>query len=103
MTTRLQRRWGETYENPSEKELRQALSDLATDDAEHPDCWLSDDEGWSIAAHQGGSVVLENIATSEGPWHLPKLSSDEVLGLWQLLQNGQIERIRQRQWIEGYN
>jgi hypothetical protein len=102
MTTYLERRWGGGGKNPSEKELRAALAELSTPDEEHPDCWLSDENGWTIAGHQSGKVVLENPESDEGPWHMKKKSPDEVLELWRLLQSGDITAIRAMPWLDGY-
>jgi len=102
MTTHLERRWGGGGQDPTDNELRAALAELATPDAEHPDCWLSSEDGWTIAAHRDGKVVLENVESGEGPWHLLGQTTDAVLELWQLLQAGEINSIRKHQWLPGY-
>jgi hypothetical protein len=101
MTTHLQRRWG-GGQDPTEDELRAALAELETPDAEHPDCWLSTEDGWTVAAHCSGTVVLENVETGEGPWHMASQSSDAVLELWRQLQAGDLDGIRDRPWLPGY-
>ncbi len=100
--TYLERRWGGGGENPEEKELRTAIAELATPDEEHPDCWLSDENGLTIAAHQNGKVVLENPETDEGPWHMKSQSADQIIELWRLLQVGDLEAIRRKPWQKGY-
>jgi hypothetical protein len=100
--TFLERRWGGGGQNPKEEEMCAALAELAKRDDEHPDCWLSDEEGWTVAAHQSGKVVLENVESGDGPWHLPAQSHAQVIQLWQLLQSGDIEAIRSQPWREGY-
>ena len=60
MTTYLETRWGGGGENPNEAEMVAALAELATPDPEHPDCWLSDENGWVVAAHEGGRIVFED-------------------------------------------
>lgn len=102
MTTHLLRRWGDIDQDPTQDELRTALSELATLDAEHPDCWLSNEDGWTIAADQDGKVVLENIESGEGPWHLNDQPRAAVLVLWRLLQVGEIISIRNRPWLPSY-
>lgn len=102
MTTYLERRWGGGGKNPSENELRAALTELSQPDEEHPDCWLSDENGWTIAAHHTGKVVLENPESDEGPWHMKNQSSDAVLQLWRLLQAGEMAAIRAMPWTNGY-
>ncbi len=102
MTTHLERRWGGGGKNPSEKELRTALAELASPDDEHPDCWLSDENGWTVAAHQSRKVVLENSESGDGPWHMNDQSHEAVLDLWRLLQAGDIAAVRSRPWNQGY-
>jgi hypothetical protein len=102
MTTHIERRWGGSGQNPTEDELRAALAELATRDDEHPDCWLSSDDGWTITASQDGKVTLENVETGEGPWHMRNQTHEAVLALWGLLQAGELERIQELAWLEGY-
>jgi hypothetical protein len=102
MITHLERRWGGGGKNPKEEELRLALGELRQADPEHPDCWLSDDNGWTIAAHESGLVVLENAESGEGPWHMKNQSAESVLELWRLLQVGDVAGIRTKPWLEGY-
>ena len=91
-----------TRKNPKEVDLRAALAELAKPDEEHPDCWLSDENGWTIAAHQSGKVVLENPESDEGPWHMKNQTHESILDLWRLLQAGDIQAIRAKAWNAGY-
>ena len=100
--TFLVRRWGGGCPNPEDADLRAALAELATPDAEHPDCWVSDETGWTISAHQSGKVVLENPESDEGPWHMTGQTHDQIMELWRLLQLGHLAAIRQRPWLAGY-
>ncbi|HZR20708.1 MAG TPA: hypothetical protein VFE51_25735 [Verrucomicrobiae bacterium] len=102
MTTHLERRWGGGGKNPNEEELRTALTELRQPDPEHPDCWLSDESGWTIAAHESGLVVLENGESGEGPWHMNSQTAESVMQLWRLLQAGDIASIRSKPWLQGY-
>lgn len=102
MSTYLERRWGGGGKDPKDDDLRQALAELAQPDEEHPDCWLSDETGWTIAAHTSGTVVLENPESDEGPWHMCGQSVDAIFGLWRLLQIGDLSAIRARPWKDGY-
>ena len=102
MKTYLERRWGGGGEDPSRAELVEALSELSTIDAEHPDCWLADENEWVISAHESGKVILENPETGEGPWHIKNISPDKILDMWMKLQRGDLEAIRDIHWIEGY-
>jgi hypothetical protein len=82
--------------------MRSALAELDSHDPEHPDCWLSDDIGWSIAAFESGLVTLENLESGDGPWHMKGQTREVVLELWKLLQAGNIAAIRSKGWLEGY-
>lgn len=100
--TYLERRCGGGGQNPKEEEMRAALAELSKPDEEHPDCWLSDESGWTIAAHQSGKIVLENVESCEGPWHMASQTPERVIELWCLLQNGAIDAIRRQPWEDGY-
>lgn len=100
--TFLERRWGGGGPDPTEDDLRSALAELAKPDVEHPDCWLSDETGWTIAAHQGGTVVLENPESEDGPWHMRGQTQEQIMELWRLLQAGDLATLRQRPWLTGY-
>ena len=100
--TSLERRWGGGGDDPTEDEMRSALAELDTIDPEHPDCWLSHCTGWSIAAFGSGLVVLENLESGDGPWHMQGQTKETVLGLWRLLQAGDIATVRSKNWIKGY-
>jgi hypothetical protein len=102
MKTYLERRWGGGGEDPSDEELSEALFELLKPDEEHPDCWLSDENGWTIAAHHSGRVVLENPESDEGPWHLPHADHAVVLTLWNHLKDGNLASIRTYPWLPGY-
>jgi hypothetical protein len=83
--TGLETRWGGGSENPTVEEMRAALAELDTPDTEHPNTWLSDDEGWTVDVHED-----EVICEREG------VSRDQSLELWLLLQQGRRDEIRQR-------
>jgi hypothetical protein len=102
MTTYLEKRRGGGGENPTEQDLIDALSELRQPDPAHPDCWLSNENGWTIAAHESGKVVLENPEGDEGPWHLPHADQILIMILWHHLQAGELDAIRKYQWKEGY-
>jgi hypothetical protein len=101
-STHLNKRWGGGEKNPSIDAMRAALMELDAHDPEHPDCWLSDESGWTLAAHEGGMLVLENVESGDGPWHLEKAEREFVIELWQALQRGDLEMLRQHDWRKGY-
>ncbi|MCI0745265.1 MAG: hypothetical protein L0Y58_07660 [Verrucomicrobia subdivision 3 bacterium] len=101
-STHLNKRWGGGGQNPTVEEMRSALAELDARDPEHPDCWLSDESGWTIAAHESGRIVLENVESGEGPWHLARADREFVIELWQALQRGDLTAIHEHEWREGY-
>ena len=102
MITYLETRWGGGGENPSEAEMIAALAELATPDPEHPDCWLSDENGWVVAAHEGGRIVLEDTEGDGGVRHLVTSDPDLALTLWKHLQAGELDEIAAHPWKPGY-
>jgi hypothetical protein len=92
--TGLETRWGGGQENPTVEEMRSALAELDTQDMEHPNTWLSDDDGWTVDVYESGLVVFSNefedICERRG------VTRDEALELWILLQHGRRDEIRQR-------
>jgi hypothetical protein len=102
MPGHLTKRWGEGIANPSDNDLVAALEELKEKDPEHPDCWVSDDAGWSIAAHEGGLVTFENVETGEGPWHMRGVSPSAVHQYWRTLISGDIAALHKLPWEPGY-
>jgi hypothetical protein len=93
-TVHLTNRWGESFANPSAEQLAAALDDFDEADDDAPDCWLSDDSGWTVSIFQNGNVVLQNVETTEGPWHVQVDTHPAALDLWKLLQDGDIAALR---------
>jgi hypothetical protein len=79
-----------------------ALRELERPDPEHPDCWLTSEEGWSVAVFESGLVILENIATGAGPWHMRDVSKEVALGLWVMLQANDLVALQAKPWSVGY-
>jgi hypothetical protein len=92
--TDLQFRWGDSQENPTIEEMRAALAELDTPDLEHPNTWLSDDDGWIVDVYETGLVMFahqfEDICERQG------VTREESLQLWLLLQQGKRDEIRKR-------
>ena len=95
-------RMGSTVISPDEAAMSALLSSLTTPDPEHPDVSLSHESGWCLSVFGSGLVILENVETGEGPWHMRLPSPQHSLNLWQLLSGGQIAAIQSHPWVSGY-
>ena len=102
MTTYLETRWGSGGEDPTEADMTAALAELTTPDPEHPDCWLSDEDGRVVAAHEDGRIVFEDTEGEAGPRHLVASDSELALTLWKHLQAGELDKISEYPWKPGY-
>ncbi|CAA9224473.1 MAG: hypothetical protein AVDCRST_MAG93-595 [uncultured Chloroflexia bacterium] len=96
MASILTLRRGATVKNPTYQQLAAALETLTIEDDEHPDVWLSNEDGWAISAFAGGLLVLADDDGNE--WELAGVSTQKTLEVWQQLQSGQINKIRQEGW-----
>ena len=92
--TGLETRWGGGPENPTVEEMRAALAELDVPDPEHPDTWLSDDDGWIVAVYESGLVIFSH--ESEDICERQDVTREEALELWLLLQQGRRDEIRKR-------
>ena len=92
--TGLETRWGGGPENPTVEEMRAALAELDTPDEEHPNTWLSDDEGWTVDVYEGGLVIFSH--EDEVICERQEVTPGEALELWLLLQQGRRDEIKQR-------
>lgn len=97
----LETRWDGSRESPTVETMRKALQELRRRDPEHPDTWLSDDDGWTISVTETGTVTLDHETREQGPWHMTKVSTDDALKLWLLLAEGRIDEIRRWPWVPG--
>jgi hypothetical protein len=95
-------RMGSTVSEPSESVMRALLLSLHSSDPEHPNVSLTHESEWCISVFGSGLAVLENVETGEGPWHMQDVSSEVALQLWLMLAAGQIEQLRNKQWLPSY-
>lgn len=92
---------GDSVWNPSPKQRRALLGTLTADDPES--CIsLTLDGQWAISAFHSGRVCFENAGTGEGPWHLVGIPTTQILELWQLLTEGNIQELRRLPWQDGH-
>ncbi len=91
---------GNTVWSPTAKQRRNLLGSLTASDAEACVSLIQNGQ-WVISAFHSGLVSLENGGTGEGPWHMSDLTVPEILNLWQLLTEGNLEELRQFPWRDG--
>ena len=97
----LTKRWGESVTDPEHGDLVAALEELSVHDPEHPDCWLENDNGWVISAFGAGLVILEGPTHDDGAFYMRAIPKEEILRLWKLLRDGQLDEIRRSPWVRG--
>lgn len=103
MSKWLYKRWGEQVDDPNLDDFKAALEELKVENDEHPDCFLNNEDEWSLGAFGSGLVILENVETDEGPWHIRNVSNETVIEMWQLMMNDKLEEIKTKyEWKDGY-
>jgi hypothetical protein len=94
-------RWGSDEEEPSETRMRELIAELAVKDPEHPDTWLTHESGWTLAVHETGLVVWENLEEDVESRHLVHVPRETALQLWLKLSRGEIEVVEREPWSPG--
>lgn len=75
--------------------MRAALTELSGSDAPDAETWLEDENGYVLVVFGSGRVALLG-PDSEEICHRKRVSHDQALELWQLLQEGRRDEIKQR-------
>jgi hypothetical protein len=101
MSFHVNRRWGESDDNPSVQQMREALAELDVEDIEHPDVALIHESAWCLGAYPSGLLIWENLESGE-PRHMRGVSRERVLELWQKLSRGELAAIEAEPWKPGY-
>jgi hypothetical protein len=97
----IQTRWGGSIENPQKADLIKAINELDVKDGEHPDTWLvNQDKGFCIILHEKGIVIFTDCDDSFEK-HLVTNDRKVMLYVWQLLINGDIDKLNSFDWREG--
>ena len=90
-------------DDPSKEALSELYDELETSDQEHGDASVTDeDSGWCISAHRDGRVVLVNLLEDGGGRFMHPVEKNEVLELWRMLADGEIEKLLSQEWRDGY-
>lgn len=96
-------RWGGTDDGPTVERMKEILAQLAEDDLEHPDAWLSMEDGWTLSADQEGLVVWHNVERGVAePRHMRGVTRERMLELWLLVAQGRTNEIDALPWQPGY-
>ncbi|MFG3297818.1 hypothetical protein [Micromonospora chersina] len=101
----IQHRWGSGEVASSVDQLADLLDELAADDPEHPDVWISDNEaGYDVAAFAGGRglVTWEDHDEVRGPLHMEGFSRREMLDLFTMVLQGRTSEVDSLPWVPGY-
>ena len=95
------RRWGDSNDDPSVAQMREALAELDIDDDEHPEVALIHESGWCLGAYPSGLLIWEDLSTGCEPRHMRGVSRNHVLELWQSLARGDIVAVDAEPWQPG--
>jgi hypothetical protein len=101
MSYHVNRRWGDSDDDPTIEKMREALAELDEEDIEHPDVALIHESGWCLGAYPSGLLIWEHLEGS-GPRHMRGISRERVLELWQMLARGEFAAIDAEPWKPGY-
>ncbi|WP_159400311.1 hypothetical protein [Streptomyces sp. XY431] len=97
---------GGEMEEGNESMIPRLLEELdGPRDDEHPDVSVCDDESaWSVSAFQGGSLVFENLDSSDfTPRHMPDVPRPEMARVMTLLAQGNLDALESMNWQPGYH
>lgn len=107
MAYRVTGRWGGTEWMASEARMRELLAELDRNDPEHPDAWLSHENGWCLSVFQSGLVIWEYVEEAGEeriePRHQVGVSREKALDLWLKLSMGEFDAIEREPWRPGYS
>ncbi|MBM0259897.1 hypothetical protein [Micromonospora sp. 4G55] len=101
----IQHRWGSGEVASSVDQLANPLDELAADDPEHPEVWISDNEaGYGVFAFAGsrGLVIWEDDEEVRGPLHMEGFSRARILDLFTMVLQGRTSEVDALPWLSGY-
>ena len=101
MSFHVNRRWGDSDDNPTIEKMQEALAELDVEDIEHPDVALIHESGWCLGAYPSGLLIWEHLGGS-APRHMRGISRERVLELWQTLASGALAAVNAEPWKPGY-
>jgi hypothetical protein len=94
-------RWGGSEDQPNEHRMREILAELEQSDPEHPDTWLTHENGWTLSIYESGLTGWENMESDDKPRHQVSVSREKALDLWLKLSRGEMAAIHEEPWCPG--
>jgi hypothetical protein len=101
MSYHVVKRWGDSVDEPNEQQMREALRELDMEDTEHPDCWLTRDDGLTLSVSEGGRVCYDDLSGSAKPRHINGVSREKALEMWRQLIAGDFAALEREPWQSG--
>src|SRR5687767_12958255 len=101
MSYHVVKRWGDSVDEPDEEQMREALHELGTGDAEHPACWLTRDDGLTLSVSEGGRVCYDDLSGSPKPRHINGVAREKALQMGRQLIAGDIAALEREAWLPG--
>jgi len=96
-------RYGDGESEPPISALPSLYDELEEDDdIEHESVTVTHDSGWSLSAYGGGYVIFGHLDRAETERHMNGVSRDDIVRLWTLLANGDIDAVAREPWKPGY-
>lgn len=89
---------GDSADAPTPDVMRRFLEALDPQDEEHGAAWVSDEHGNSLEYEVGGNLAFSQSTCVR---HLPKVSLDRVVELWQKLAAGRLDELEREPWQPG--
>lgn len=79
------------------------LAELQTmrEDSEHSSVSVTHESEWCMSVFFGGYVIFEHLEVG-GERHMRDVNDAQVLQLWTLLANGEIDAVKNAPWLPGY-
>lgn len=93
---------GETEIDYPLENLTTLLNELNGIEDEMAQVALTHQSDWCLSINPQGLLMWENnILPLEYCWYMEGVSQEKVVALWHLLAQGEIDKIKQENWIEG--
>lgn len=91
----LETRWSGSISRPTEADITKALTELEKSDPEHPNTWLTNEDGDVLEAFEDFTVRLYNLDIPEKALTSKKLPLSKIQQLWLLFAKGDVEKVKE--------